>query len=100
MAYPNDPMDQVLPGMEVYSSDGERIGKVAETGRGVRALRTGEQVALEEQGYFRVERPSGPDLYVPGEHTQEVGAGRVTLALASDAPDLEGMSEAPGSSPA
>ncbi len=93
MSYANDPMDQVLEGMEVYGSDGETIGEVGDISYGVEMAEGGGQLVAQERGYFRLVRPLGPDLYIPSDHIEEVTTDRVTLTHASDSPELDRLAE-------
>jgi sporulation protein YlmC with PRC-barrel domain len=87
MANSNDPIVQVREDMDVYCSDGEKIGEVGDINIGT--LGTGEVTGTsvaEEQSYFQVKRGFlglGDDLYFTSDQIQAVGDDRVTLACAS-----------------
>lgn len=87
MANTNDPIVQVHEDMDVYCSDGEKIGKVGDVNIGTLGSGevTGTSVA-EEQSYFQVKRGFlglGDDLYFTADHVQQVTDDRVTLSCTS-----------------
>lgn len=98
MSYANDPLDQVLEGMQVVDSDGKLLGVVEETTIGLEVVEGEGQLAAEERGYFRLRREGDAgDLYVPGDAIQEVASDLVALRYQSDAPELESLRHRPAS---
>lgn len=98
MSYANDPLDQVLEGMQVVGSDGNRLGVVAELTIGLEVVEGEGQLAAEERGYFRLRREGdAPPLYVPGDAIQDVAPDRVTLRYANGDDALESLRERPAS---
>ncbi|MDP9379074.1 MAG: DUF2171 domain-containing protein [Chloroflexota bacterium] len=89
MSYPNDPMDQVLEGMEVYSADGQRLGDVGGVGVGLFKVESGGQTVAEERAYLHLRRQAEPDLYLPGTVIDHVTSERVILRLEDDPRQLE-----------
>jgi sporulation protein YlmC with PRC-barrel domain len=88
MSSSNDLISDVRQGMDVYCSDGEKVGTVADVNIGTVTGAPTITTATEERSYFRVERGGflgigGEDFYVPAEVVQQVGDDRVTLGCAS-----------------
>jgi len=78
-------ISMVREDMEVYCSDGEKVGKVGEVNIGTET--SAGQVDTEERSFFQVKRGIfglGDDLYVPAEQIQEVTDDRVVLACTKD----------------
>ncbi len=77
----NELMVQVREGMDVYSSDGEKLGRVGDINIGTS---DGQPIAqsTEERSYFQVTRGFlglAGELWVPGEAIAGVEDGGVTL---------------------
>jgi sporulation protein YlmC with PRC-barrel domain len=88
MANINELMERVREGMDVYSSDGEKIGEVGDVNIGTRPgqMVTSESVT-EERSYFQVTRGFlglGDDLWLPGQAIARVSDDAVTLKYSSD----------------
>ncbi len=89
MTYPNDPVDQVREGMEVYSSGGELVGVVGEIAVGSITAEAGDTTTAEERAFFQVLREQGAVLYLPGTVVESVAENRVTLRLEHDDRELD-----------
>jgi sporulation protein YlmC with PRC-barrel domain len=86
MANTNDPIVQVREDMDVYCSDGEKIGEVGDITIGTTQGAVTSETIAEERSYFQVKRGFlglGDDLYFTSDQIREVGDDRVTLACAS-----------------
>jgi sporulation protein YlmC with PRC-barrel domain len=97
MSYANDPMDQLLEGMAVLDSDGERVGEVGDIHFAVQSDNILEQTVSEQKGYFELKRGSaGADLYIPAEGIQEVTQDSVTLSFRAAEVEGRGYDRPPG----
>ncbi len=79
-------MAQVHEGMDVYCSDGEKVGSVGDINIGTTAEVTSTTVA-EEQNFLQIKRGFlglGNDLWVAGNDVQDVSEDRVTLRCSKD----------------
>ena len=88
MSNVNELIGQVRSDMDVYGSDGKKIGSVGEVNIGTHVGETHGQSVTEERSFFQVKRGflgTGNDLYIPADQIQEVSDDRVVLASASDA---------------
>ncbi len=74
-------MSQVREGMDVYCSDGEKVGDVGEVSIGTASEVTSTTVT-EEQSFLQIKRGFlglGNDLWVAAGEVQDVSEDRVTL---------------------
>ena len=98
MSYANDPMDQVIEGMDVYGSDGKKLGEVGDVTIGVGASQGATASTIEERSIFQVKRGFmglGQDLYIPGDAVDSVASDRVTLRYPSDSDQLQAFTAEP-----
>jgi sporulation protein YlmC with PRC-barrel domain len=98
MSNPNQPINQVREGMDVYGSDGGKIGEVGDVNIGTASGTVTSTTTSEEQSYFRVRRGFlglGDDLWIPAEEIAEVGGDRVTIRATSDEASRRGWGTEP-----
>ncbi len=101
MSNSNDPVTQVREGMDVYGSDGEKIGEVGDVHIGI--LGEGQVTGTtesDERSYFQIKQGGvlgigGSEVYVPAELVQQVSDDRVTLNRTSDELSSGAYSEVP-----
>lgn len=99
MSYANDPMDHVMEGMDVYGSDGKKLGLVGDITIGVQADTGSSAITIEERAIIQVKRGLlglSDDLYIPGDAIAEVGGDRVTLRYPADSDELRAFTTPPG----
>lgn len=98
MSNVNDLMNQVRDGMDVYCSDGKKLGEVGDVNIGTAAGDLTGDTVTEERSFFEVRRGFlglGDDLYIPAEVIQQVDDDRITLSCPSNAAEMEGWSTRP-----
>lgn len=86
MSNVNDLMSQVREDMDVYCSDGEKIGSVGEINIGTATGDVTSDTVSEERSFFQVTRGFlglGGDIYILGDQIQGVSDDRVTLRCSS-----------------
>jgi len=79
-------MSQVREGMDVYCSDGEKVGDVGDVNIGTTTEVTSTTVT-EEQSFLQIKRGFlglGNDLWVAAGEVQDVSEDRVTLRCSKD----------------
>lgn len=87
MSNVNELMTQIREDMDVYCSDGEKIGKVGEVNIGTTTAEVTGDTVSEERSFFQVRRGFlnlGDDIYILGDEIQEVSDDRVTLRCSSN----------------
>ncbi|MDQ3855560.1 MAG: DUF2171 domain-containing protein [Chloroflexota bacterium] len=98
MSNANDLIQQVQEGMDVYCSDGKKLGEVGDLNLGLATESGATQAVTEERSYFQVRRGFlglGNDLYIPAEEIQGVTDDRVTLNCTSDPDSLQAWEQPP-----
>ncbi len=86
MSNVNNLMAQVHEDMDVYCSDGEKVGSVGDVNIGTTSEVTSTTVA-EEQNFLQIKRGFlglGNDLWVAGSDVQDISDDRVTLRCSKD----------------
>jgi hypothetical protein len=86
MSNVNNLMAQVREGMDIYCSDGEKVGSVGDINIGTTSEVISTTVA-EEQNFLQIKRGFlglGNDLWVAGSDVQDVSEDRVTLRCSKD----------------
>ncbi len=87
MSNVNDLMTQIREDMDVYCSDGEKIGEVGDVNIGTTTGDVTGNTVSEERSFFQVRRGFlnlGNDIYILGNEIQEVSDDRVTLRCSSN----------------
>lgn len=87
MSNVNDFMSQVREDMDVYCSDGEKIGSVGEVNIGTTTGTLTSDTVSEERSFFQVTRGFlglGNDIYILGDQIQSVSEDGVTLRCSSN----------------
>ena len=88
MANINELMEEVREGMEVHSSDGQKMGEVGDVNIGRRpAQPVTSETTAEERSFFEVRRGFlglGDDIWLPGEVIGQVIDDRVILRYTCD----------------
>ena len=98
MTYPNDPTTLIREGMDVYSSDGEKLGTVGDVNIGTVTGEIHGQTVEDERSSFQVKRGGlfgGDDLWLPADAVDSVDADRITLRLSKDEVGRAGWSDQP-----
>ena len=86
MANVDNLISRVREDMDVYCSDGEKVGEVGDINIGTTAEVTSTTVA-EEQSFLQIKRGFlglGNDLWGAGDEVQDVSEDRVTLRCSKD----------------
>ena len=94
----NQTINQVREGMDVYGSDGEKIGEVGDVNIGTAAGSVTSTTTSEERSYFQVRRGFlglGDDLWIPAEEIAEVGGDGVTIRATADEAGRRGWNTEP-----
>ncbi len=99
MSKVNELMALVREGMDVYGSDGEKLGEVGDVNIGTSPSQmVTSQSTSEERSYFQVTKGflglTG-DMWLPGAAITQVDDGRVTLRYPSDEAGKHGWNSEP-----
>lgn len=84
----NELMEQVREGMDVYGSDGEKIGEVGDVNIGTRpAQMVTSESTTEERSYFQVTKGFlglSDEMWIPAKAIAQVTEESVTLRYTSE----------------
>ncbi len=98
MSDPTNLMAQVREGMDVYCSDGEKLGSVGEVRIGSTSGPAVGTLEPEERSYFQVKRGLfglGNDIWFPAEVVDSVTEDRVNLSCTKDEAPQRGWDHLP-----
>jgi len=88
MADINDVMADVQDGMDVYGSDGDKLGSVGDVNIGTRpGMAATSESTTEERSYFQIRRGFlglGNDLWMPADAVEKVSDDGVVLRYTKD----------------
>lgn len=94
-------MSQIKEGMDVYSSDGEKVGEVGDVLFGSEPQGPAGEVSEEERDYFRVKRGflglGESDFWLGGTSVASVEDNKVNLRYSKDETPTHGYNEPPES---
>lgn len=93
----SDVAARIREGMDVYSSDDEKLGQVGEVNIGT-TTEVSSQTTSEERSFFQVKSGMfglGSDLWLPANLVGSVDDDRVLLAVTKDEAQQQGWGERP-----
>lgn len=95
----NEVMAQIVEGMDVFSSDGQKLGEVGAVNIGTRPSQmVTSESTTEERSFFQVRSGFlglGEDLWVPGAAIQQVDDTQVILRYTREEANLQGWASRP-----